>query len=164
MQPLAGCAATTQKQIDRATYMAIVVVIRQAHFQQTMQRKQIQHVLQFVARVQNLRAHSPGRIGRILRTEPVRLVIRHVVAAIVFEHQIDKTLEHAIQLRRFESGPLVAIERQARHHLVERQRIHRMGSEPELHFSHVRSQLRQHHMRHRFALQSRQVQRCAQQI
>ena len=87
--------------------------------------------------MQDLRAHPRRCVRCVVGTKPVRLVVRDVIAAIVFEHQIDKTLEHAVQASGLERGPRFPIERQVAHELIEHLCINGVRCEPELHFGHV---------------------------
>ena len=68
-----------------------------------MEGQQVEYVLHLVTLVENGTGHGVGGVGGVIHAQPVGFVVEHVVLAAVFEHQIDKALEHAVEGVRFQS-------------------------------------------------------------
>ncbi|MCY1431986.1 hypothetical protein D9M71_479680 [compost metagenome] len=78
--------------------------------------------------------HGQFAVGLVIRTQPVGFVVRHVIAAVVFEGQVDKTLEHAIEQRRLRSQACNALVGVFAHQLIEPTYIDLVAGKPEFHF------------------------------
>lgn len=124
--------------------MPVIVVIRQSQTQLPMQGQHVEHVLQVITVAGDGHFHRFTGIGAIVAAEPVGLVIRHVVTPLMFEYQIDETLEHAIEGVGTQRLPGHARQFVLLHPLIQQPDIDSTCFEPELQLGLILRQLRQH--------------------
>ncbi|MNK83734.1 hypothetical protein D3C87_1035590 [compost metagenome] len=101
--------------------------------------------MQVVSIVEDRLLHGLLGVGQVVNAEPVGFVVGDVVAALVFERQVDEALEHAVEQYRFGSHPGNAVVRVLAHQRIELEYIDLVAGEPELHFDLVLGQLLKHH-------------------
>ncbi|MNZ87720.1 hypothetical protein D3C78_1065900 [compost metagenome] len=140
--------------------MPVVVVIGEPRLELAMQGQQVQHVLQVIAVVENRLLHGRHGVGRIIGAKPVGFVVGNVIAAVVFERQVDEALEHAVEQHRFGGHPGHAVMGVLAHQRIELEYIDLMAGEPEFHLDLVLRQLREYHRR----LIGTQLQRRLEQM
>ncbi|MCY1429650.1 hypothetical protein D9M71_455760 [compost metagenome] len=93
---VAAAAGTAQEDEQGAANMAVIIVVRQPRAQLAVQGQQVQHILQVVAVLKNRLFHGHGIVGLDVRTQPVGLVVGHVVTPVQLERQVDEPFEHAV--------------------------------------------------------------------
>ena len=105
-----------------------------------MQGQQVQAQLQVVTFVQHGFGHGLGGIGAVGAAQPVGFVVRHVVAALVLEGQVDEAFEHAVQLVGREHRSRRTAEGVLAYQGIEALNVHVAAGEPELHLDLIGAQ------------------------
>ena len=126
-----------QEHIDGAAQVLVGIIIRQAVFQQAVQGQQVEYVLHFVAFFQHGVSHGIQGVGAVIHAQPVRFVVEHVVFAVVFEYQIDKALEHAVEGIGFQSRARMLWMDMLADQGVHLSHFHLVGREQEFQFRHI---------------------------
>ena len=103
----AALAQIADEQVIRLADVRVVVVIRQHLAQPAVQRQRVEQPLQVVV----VRGDRIAQRSRVVSRQQVGLPVDQVVAAVVFEHQVDDAGQQAVQARRAETAApaLVAV-------------------------------------------------------